>query len=118
MILHRILSNLLIYLAITIVIEAVSAFILSVRNGYGQLIVLLANVITNPILNCTLIVVSFYLSKSLYYVFLVPLEILAVVIEGLIYRKTLSLKMNPFLFSLILNACSYFIGMLIYKLIF
>lgn len=46
----------------TVVIEAVLAFALSVRSWYGQGIVLFANVITNPLLNAVLTVVSFYLS--------------------------------------------------------
>lgn len=116
MILERILFRLLYFLVLTIIIEAVFAFILSVRSVRGQLIVLLANVITNPILNCTLTVVSFYISKDLYYVFLVPLEILAVITEGFIYKKTLSTKINPFLLSLVLNACSYFLGAVILKI--
>ncbi len=110
MILRRILFNLLICYVLTVVIEAAFAFILSVRTGYGQLIVFLANTITNPVLNCILTVVSFYLSPEYYYYLIVPLEILVVVVEGLIYRNNLKLKINPFLLSLILNVCSFFIG--------
>ena len=104
-------------LALTIAIEAAFAFFFGVRSGYGQLVVLLANVVTNPLLNSILTVVSFYLSPSYYDIFLVPLEILVVIVEGWIYKKTIQLDMNPFLFSLLLNACSLGIGTGILKII-
>lgn len=85
---------------------------------YGQLVVLLANVITNPLMNGILTVVSFYLSPSYYYIFLIVLEIIVVAAEGLIYKKTeLLIKQNPFILSLLLNVCSYFIGTIILKII-
>ena len=100
-------------LVLTVVIEAALAFLLGVRTGRGQLVVLLANVITNPLLNAVLTVVSFYLSPTLYYWFLVPLEILVVFTEGRIYQTTLLPKRNPYLLSFLLNAASFFLGMVI-----
>ena len=97
-------------LALTVVIEAAFAFVLGVRTGRGQLIVLLANVITNPLLNAVLTVVSFYLSPAVYYWFLVPLEVVAVLAEGRIYQTTLRLKLNPYLLSFLLNAASFLFG--------
>lgn len=117
MILHRILSTILICLALTVIIEAAFAFIFGVRSGRGQLVVLLTNIITNPVLNCILTVVSFYLPLSYYNVFLVPLEVMVVFIEGFIYKKMLTVKLNPFLLSLLLNVCSFFLGNIIYKFI-
>ena len=115
MILSRILYNYLICLSLTVIIEAVFAFISGIRTGYGQAVVLLTNIITNTALNSVLTVVSFYLQQA-YYFFLIPLEILIVIIEGLIYKKTLIIKMNCFLLSFILNFCSYFIGTVILKI--
>ena len=103
-------------LVLTVVIEAVFAFLYGVRTKYGQLIVLLANVITNPLLNAILTVVSFYLSPALYYYFLVPLEIIVVLAEGRIYKEILQPEMNPYFFSFLLNVCSYVIGTGIIKL--
>ena len=97
-------------LALTVVIEAACAFGLGVRSRNGQLIVLLANIITNPLLNCVLTAVSFYISPGVYYYFLVPLEIIVVIAEGAIYRGFLPGENHPFRLSLILNACSYFLG--------
>lgn len=118
MIFHRIIIKALVCLALTVLIEAVFAFIFGVRSMYGQLVVLLANVITNPLMNGILTVVSFYLSPSYYYIFLIVLEIIVVAAEGLIYKKTeLLIKQNPFILSLLLNVCSYFIGTIILKII-
>lgn len=104
-------------LALTVVIEAVLAFVFGVRTKYGQLVVLLANVITNPLLNAVMTVVSFYISPTVYYWFLVPLEFLVAFVEGCIYKSTLSVKMNPYLLSFLLNAGSCLLGMGILKII-
>ena len=117
MILQRIVTRILICLLLTIVLEAGTALIVGVRTAYGQLIVFLTNLATNPLLNCILTVVSFYISPSAYYYFLVPLELVVVVAEGLIFRHTLRLKMHPFLFSFLLNAVSYCLGTGILKII-
>lgn len=118
MILKRILFKFVSCLVLTVVIEAFCAWIIGVRKRSDQLTVFLSNVITNPLLNSFLTVVSFYISQSLYYWFLIPLEIVVILVEGLIYRKMLSVKINPFLLSLILNFCSYFIGTGIIKILF
>ena len=104
-------------LALTVVIEAILAFLLGVRTGRGQLIVLLANVITNPLLNAILTVVTFYISPAAYYWFLIPLEIVVVFAEGRIYQTILHSKMQPYLLSFLLNVGSYFIGSGILKII-
>lgn len=117
MIFHRIFFSMVTALVLTVVIEAALAFLFGVRTGRGQLIVLLANVITNPLLNAILTVVTFYISPAAYFWFLVPLEIAVVFTEGRIYKNTLSVKMNPYLFSFLLNLGSYFIGSGILKII-
>lgn len=118
MILKRIASSLIRDLLLTIILEGTAAFVLRVRTLRGQITVLLANLVTNPVLNAILLIVSFYLSKDLYYVFLVPLEILAAAAEGLIYRNTLPDIKRPFILSLLLNLCSYGIGTLILNIFF
>ena len=117
MIAHRIVSNIAVCLALTVIIEAAAAFVCGVRTRRGQFTVLLANIITNPLMNSILTAVSFLISPAAYYWFLVPLEIIVVLAEGLIYKKTLPTKLNTFLLSLILNLCSYFLGTLILKLL-
>jgi hypothetical protein len=47
------------------------------------------------------------------------LELFAFLVEGFIYKQTLSFKkINPFILSLILNAVSYSSGLLINKIIY
>ena len=104
-------------LLLTVLIEAALAFLLGVRTWYGQGIVLLVNMITNPLLNAVLTVVSFYLSPAAYYWFLVPLELLVVFAEGRIYKSMLQIKMNPYLLSFLLNLGSWLIGSGILKII-
>ena len=110
MIFHRIFFGMLTALVLTVAIEAVFAFLFGVRTGRGQFIVLLANVFTNPLLNAVLTLVSFYLSPTLYYWFLVPLEILVIFAEGRIYQTILHPKMQPYLLSFLLNAASFLLG--------
>lgn len=104
-------------LVLTVLIEAALAFLLGVRTRYGQGIVLLVNVITNPLLNAVLTVVSFYISQAAYYWFLVPLEFLVVIAEGRIYKSMLQIKMNPYLLSFLLNLGSWLIGSGILRII-
>ena len=104
-------------LVLTVVIEAALAFLFGVRTRYGQGIVLLVNVITNPLFNAVLTVVSFYLSPAAYYWFLVPLELLVVLAEGRIYRSMLQIKINPYLLSFLLNLGSWLIGSGILRII-
>ena len=104
-------------LALTVVIEAALAFAFGVRTKYGQLVVLLTNVITNPLLNAVMTVVSFYIPPTVYYWFLVPLELLVVLAEGRIYRSMLQIKMNPYLLSFLLNLGSWLIGTGILRII-
>lgn len=118
MVLHRIVKILVRDLLLTVVLEGAAAFVFRVRTLYGQAVVLLVNLITNPILNAVLTVVSFYLSKNLYTVFLIPLEILTVAAEGFVYRRMLPGIKRPFVLSLLLNLCSYGIGSLILKICF
>ncbi len=104
-------------LVLTVVIEAALAFLFGVRTRYGQGIVLLVNVITNPLLNAVLTVMSFYISPAAYYWFLVPLEMLVVFTEGRIYKSMLQIKMNPYLLSFLLNLGSWLIGSGILRII-
>lgn len=98
-------------LALTIIIELLLALILGVRNKKDIINIILVNVITNPIVVLTPIIV--YLKFGGYYprIVLFILEILTVLIEGLIYKKVLEYKkINWILLSLILNAASFVIG--------
>lgn len=98
-------------LGTTIVIEGILAFAVGVRKRSDQLIVLLVNVLTNPLLVSTGYLILFRFGKTGYDIATAVMEIAVVFVEGLIYRKMLTERKHPILLSLFLNAGSLFIGM-------
>ena len=108
----------LISLTITLIIEISIAFILRYR-GKDLLNVLLVNVLTNPLLNSSIVAINYFYGLKARNIFLYIFEILVVIVEGAIYQKYLEKrKINGYLLSLILNASSYIIGLIINKIIF
>ena len=95
----------------TIIIECLIGFALGIRYKKDFLNIIIANIITNPI------VVSFPVYVMIRYgiyaenIILAILEILTVLVEGFIYSRVLKYKkINPFIISFILNLGSYLIG--------
>lgn len=105
-------------LGTTIVIEGVLACMLGVRKLSDQLIVLLVNVLTNPLLVSTGYLILFRFGRAGYDIATAVMEIAVVCIEGLVYKKILTDRKRPFLLSLCLNAGSFLIGMGLNQLIF
>lgn len=104
----------LISLFCTIAIETFFGFLLGIRKKRDFLNIILVNILTNPLLVSLTFSINIVYGLKTYYKFLIILEILVVLIEGLVYKKNLEYrKINVFVFSLILNCCSYFIGTLI-----
>ena len=98
-------------LLLTIIIELIMALILGVRDKKDILNVILVNIITNPIVVMSQILLYLYFGYKIEIIGVAILEILVVPIEGLIYKKVLNYKkINPILLSLILNASSLIIG--------
>lgn len=98
-------------LLLTIIIELSLALILGVRDKKDIINVILVNVITNPIVVMSQILLYLNFGYTIEVIGIVILEILVVPIEGLIYKKVLNYKkINPFILSLILNASSLIIG--------
>ena len=101
-------------LLLTIIIELIVALILSVRDKKDIINVILVNVLTNPLVVMTQMILYIKFGYNVEIIGIVIFEILAFLIEGLIYKKVLIYdKINPFLLSLLLNASSFFIGELI-----
>lgn len=118
MLISDIYKVMLICLASTIIIEVSIAFILRYR-GKDLINVLLVNVLTNPLLNSSVIAINYFYGLKARNICLYILEILVVLIEGFIYSKYLEKrKINGYLLSLILNIASYVIGLLINKIIY
>lgn len=100
----------------TIIIEVIIGILIGIRNKKDVLNIILVNILTNPIVVSLPIYVMIRYGIRFRYYSLVILEVFAVVIEGIIYKKVLKhKKINPYLISLILNMGSYLIGEVINK---
>ena len=105
-------------LACTIVIEVSIAFILGYRRK-DLINVLLVNVLTNPLLNSSIVAINVYWGLKARNICLYIFEILVVIVEGFIYQKYLDRrKINGYILSLILNIASYGLGLLINEIIY
>lgn len=108
----ELLAALAISLELTLVLEICFFFLTGKRNKKDLLLVVAANVVTNPV-----VVLLFWLS-ALYadwnrVAVIVPLELFAVCAEGYYYKKYgLDIK-QPYLFSAAANAFSFGIGALL-----
>lgn len=105
-------------LGTTIVIEGVLAFLAGVRKRADQLIVLLVNVLTNPLLVSLGYLILLRFGRTGYGIATAVMEIAVVFIEGFVYKVFLTNRKHPFLLSLFLNAGSFLIGLGLNQLIF
>ena len=109
---------LLISLSLTIIIELIVSLLLGIRETQDIKVVVLANCITNPVVvfiaNCI-----YVLNYNLLYTITVAiLEILAIIIEFLIYKKYLKFnEKSPLVISVINNIISFSLGLIITKFI-
>ena len=98
-------------LAITTLIEILFAFIIKIRDKQDILNIVLANILTNPLLVSVTFVIFLKYGERVQSMIEILVEIIVLVIEGLIYEKYLRYnKINPFLISFILNFSSYIMG--------
>lgn len=103
-------------LIITILVELLMAYLLRIKNKKDLLNCLLANILTNPVVSSMPYLISLLYGYKAYIISLILLELWAVIIEGLVYKKYLNYKkINPFIISIILNLSSYIAGVIIYK---
>lgn len=105
------LTSLALSLGLTLAIEVPLAFLFGLRKGTDLLCVTLVNVVTNPPL---VLILNLYLLRGVPPWYLVALlEVAAVAVEALFYRKCLTrCPFHPLLLSLILNGISYLGGCL------
>lgn len=104
-------------LLVTIISEVMVALILKVRRK-DLIYVILVNIMTNPIVVSLPFYINIKYGLSYRNYLLIFLEISTVILEGLIYKKTLNYKkINWLLLSFILNLFSYLIGEVINILI-
>lgn len=114
-----ILNSLAMSLFLTLIFELGITHILGVRGKENKKIVVLVNVITNPLLVFIVItLMTLQVNKILLLSCIAMLEFIAFTVEGILYSKYLNYnKINPFVLSLIANVFSYSLGEIL-KLIF
>lgn len=100
-------------LCVTLLLESAAALALGIRQRRDLLLVILVNVLTNPVVVLTLSLFLFAGRTPPWYLVL-ALEAAAVAVEALLYRSRLEYRrIHPLLLSLILNSISYIGGLLL-----
>ena len=102
-------------LALTLIIELGFA-LLCRRRGRALALVALVNVFTNPLVVEAALLWRYYALPG-YAAAVAVLELLAVWVEGLFYRKSRLGFSRPYVFSMAANALSFGLGLLL-RLIF
>ena len=101
---------LLVSLALTLAIEVPAAWLLGLRTRHMLGLAVLVNCLTNPLVVYLYWLLAPAVSGAAVWL---PLEAAAVLTEGALYRVCGAPVRHPFLFSLLLNALSYGLGVLI-----
>ena len=98
-------------LGLTILTEGAAAFCLGVRSARGQTVVLLSNILTNPLVVSLNVLCTFRFGRAGYWCSLAFLEIAAFLAEAAVYRKNAPCRKNPFFLSAVLNGSSFLLGL-------
>ena len=105
------IGRLVLPLIMTLITECIVAAITGVRVKRQFVIIVLMNVLTNPLINTALRLLN--LSGTLYFLTVSILEGVVVFTEGFILKKTCTdLPMNPYILSFILNLSSFMAGVI------
>lgn len=107
-----IINSFLVPLLLTIVVECLAAFILGYRGRNFFIVLILVNIITNPLLNY-IISVIFLLTPAGSRYAMIPLELAVVFIEWKLLRYAFPKERKPlFTLSVVMNTASYLTGLL------
>lgn len=110
----EIVRSLVLSLGLTLLLELGAALVFGLRKGRDLLLVALVNILTNPIVVLVWNLTNLYTQVAPPRYLVAVLEIAAILTEGALYRLRLETnKWNPFVLSLILNAISFFGGLLL-----
>lgn len=100
-------------LLLTVAVETGLAALLGLRRR-DLLLVVLVNVMTNPLVNVSTFLTGFFFGEKARLWVLIATELAAFGSEGLVYLKLLEKRRpQPFLLSLLCNAASYGAGLAI-----
>ena len=108
--------TLLISLGLTLFLEILFCIVFRIRSIRDLTLVVLVNILTNP----PVVLLNNILSRKTELspiLIIVILELLAILIEGLYYKRYSAKIKRPFLFSLGANSFSFLIGLVIQQFI-
>lgn len=104
-----ILENFIKVLFLTEIIEACTAYLLGYRGKRFYIVLILINILTNPLLNFILIVLYYFHIES--FIITPILEVFVVIGEWKLFEYALGKsKRSYLLLSIIINLSSYLIG--------
>ncbi len=104
--------SVLLSLLLTLIIELSVACLFGINKREDILLILTANILTNP----AVVTASFVMKKVIYapvYYWQIPFETAVVIVECLLYSKFGKNIKRPFAYSAAANAISYSAGVLI-----
>jgi len=110
------LGSLGLSLLLTLVLETGFFLLTGKRGRRDLLLVVLVNVLTNPVVVLAYWLIVFYTSLN-HVIMKAVLELAAVLAEGYYYKKYGQAFQRPFLFSFAANAFSFGIGLLLQQLL-
>jgi hypothetical protein len=114
-----IIKALIISFTVTLITELIVSLIIGIRDKKDILNIILVNILTNPLLVSLGFYINLKYGLKWRNILIYPMEIIVVLVEGFIYYKYLKYrKINPFLLSLLLNICSYVMGLIINSIVY
>jgi len=105
-------------LALTVIIEGSTAWIMGVRNVRDQGTVALANILTNPLVVSLGAAAMYYIGPRALRPVTLTMEVLVFIAEGYIYKRRITCKADPYVLSLACNLSSYLIGEMLNRFVF
>ena len=113
------IMSLIISLLLTIVIEIGIFIIIGIRDIEDLKVVFWVNVLTNPVVVYVANFVKVLNNDVIYNIVVFILEILAIIVEWIMYKNFLEYKKkSPLLISSVNNIISFSLGIIISKIIF
>ncbi len=108
------IKSLIVSLALTLIIELTVSIIIGIRKKEDILVVICANICTNPVVvftsNCVLLLNNMFI----YFIAVIILELIAWIVEFIIFKKCLRFnKISPLLISILNNSISFGLGLVI-----
>ena len=113
---ETLLTSLALSLVLTLALETGFFLLAGKRDKKDLLLLLLVNILTNPVVVLSFWLVSLYTSWNTH-IILILLELFAILTEGYYYKKYGRGFRQPFLFAVAANMFSFWIGVLIQQLI-